>query len=211
MTFNAQRAIFAIALTALCARPAFAHHPTGGELPATFWHGLLSGVGHPVIGLDHLAFIVGVGVFAAVAGLGVMLPLLFVAFMCAGLGLHLSALDFPAVEMAIALSAVLVGFAILWNRSGPNRWIEGALFAAAGTAHGYAFAESIIGAETGVIAAYIAGLVAIQLAIAGGAYALTRFVLDASAPTYPALPRLAGAAILLAGFYFAAGAAGVIA
>ncbi len=34
--------------------PAFAHHPLGGEAPQTIANGLLSGVGHPIIGFDHL-------------------------------------------------------------------------------------------------------------------------------------------------------------
>ena len=37
---------------------AIAHHPMGGNTPSTLWEGLLSGVGHPIIGFDHLAFIV---------------------------------------------------------------------------------------------------------------------------------------------------------
>lgn len=195
----------------LVSSPAFAHHAMGGELPGTFMQGLLSGLAHPVIGLDHFAFIAGVGIFAAIAGLGLLLPLLFVAFMCAGLGLHFAAIGFPGVELAIALSAVLVGLAILWRRSGPNRWIEGALFAAAGTAHGYAFAESIVGAETGVVAAYVLGLVAVQMAVAAGAYALARTISSGHVAGSPVLLRGAGLAILLAGLYFAAGATGVIA
>lgn len=50
---------------ALVSVSVFAHHPLGGETPVTFMHGLLSGVGHPVIGLDHLAFIVAAGVLGA--------------------------------------------------------------------------------------------------------------------------------------------------
>ena len=34
----------------------------GGATPATFWQGLASGVGHPVIGLDHLVFLLAAGV-----------------------------------------------------------------------------------------------------------------------------------------------------
>ena len=37
--------------------PAFAHHVVGGKMPVTFMDGLLSGLGHPIIGLDHLAAI----------------------------------------------------------------------------------------------------------------------------------------------------------
>src|SRR4051794_14567406 len=45
--------------------PAHAHHFMGGALPQTWLEGLLSGLGHPVIGLDHAAFIVAAGFLLA--------------------------------------------------------------------------------------------------------------------------------------------------
>ena len=45
--------------------PALAHHPMGGRMPATFTDGLLSGLGHPIIGLDHLAAVLAIGCLAA--------------------------------------------------------------------------------------------------------------------------------------------------
>jgi urease accessory protein len=36
---------------------ASAHHLMGGRTPSTFADGILSGVGHPIIGPDHLAFL----------------------------------------------------------------------------------------------------------------------------------------------------------
>jgi len=46
---------FIVALTALLAvDPAFALHAMAGATPTSFSEGLLSGLGHPVIGLDHL-------------------------------------------------------------------------------------------------------------------------------------------------------------
>ena len=46
---------FAFSLAAL---PALAHHPMGGTTPTTFMQGLLSGIGHPILGLDHLAALI---------------------------------------------------------------------------------------------------------------------------------------------------------
>src|SRR5262245_38936435 len=57
---------------------AFAHHFMGGQLPSTAWQGLLSGLGHPIIGIDHFAFTVAVGLMSQLAGRIVLLPLLFV-------------------------------------------------------------------------------------------------------------------------------------
>ncbi len=190
---------------------ALAHHAMDGILPATFAQGLLSGLGHPIIGLDHFAYVIGIGVVAAVAGLGVALPLLFVAFMCAGLSLHFTGLNIPANELLIAMSVILVGAAVVWSRVAAGAALAAsALFAIAGTLHGYAFAESIIGAEATPLAAYVLGLVVVQSAIALGAYALTRAVLSETLAVPRGLPRAAGAMIMLAGVYFAAGAAGVL-
>lgn len=59
--------------TMLLAGPAWAHHAMGGEVPGTFAEGLLSGLAHPVIGLDHLAFILAVGLIAASLGAGLQI------------------------------------------------------------------------------------------------------------------------------------------
>lgn len=55
-------AFLAIPALLLTLAPASAHHVMDGQLPSTFAQGLLSGLGHPVIGPDHLAFLIAVGV-----------------------------------------------------------------------------------------------------------------------------------------------------
>ncbi|MEL7048770.1 MAG: HupE/UreJ family protein, partial [Pseudomonadota bacterium] len=117
---NARTLALVSAIAILGATPALAHHPMGGAMPETLWHGLLSGLGHPVIGLDHLAFVIGVGVFSAIAGLGLVMPALFLVFMGGGLAVHLAAVDIPAVELLIALSVVAVGLGILIGRKGAS-------------------------------------------------------------------------------------------
>jgi urease accessory protein len=41
----------------------------GGKTPSTFVDGILSGVGHPIIGPDHLAFVVALGIAVGVCRL----------------------------------------------------------------------------------------------------------------------------------------------
>lgn len=199
-----------LAMALFSAAPASAHHVMDGQMPRTFVQGLLSGVGHPIVGLDHFAFIVGVGIVAAIAGLGWMLPALFVGFMCAGLGLHLASVDIPASEMLVALTVVLIGAAIAWHRSGGSRWVEGGLFAVAGTVHGYALAETIVGAEPTPLLAYIIGLVVVQLAVAGGAYLGVRAMPGRDLGQHSAAVRAAGLAILAVGACFAVSATGLV-
>ena len=52
-----------LALVVATTSNAFAHHPLGGAAPETMLHGFLSGVGHPLIGFDHLAFVFAIGVW----------------------------------------------------------------------------------------------------------------------------------------------------
>lgn len=196
---------------ALTAAPAFAHHAMDGETPATFMQGLFSGLAHPVIGFDHLAFIIGVGLLAAVGGFGPLLPAVFVVSMLGGMALHFASINPPGVELLIAASVALIGLAILRPRPTQGSWIEGGLFALAGVFHGYAFAESIIGAETAPLAAYFAGLIFVQSAIALGAYYAARFLFAEPRRLSPWVVRAAGAAIFAVGAFFAAQASGLIA
>ena len=56
--------------------PALAHHPLDGRLPANLFEGLLSGFGHPVIGLDHLAFVLASGLIAFVVATAISMVFL---------------------------------------------------------------------------------------------------------------------------------------
>ena len=52
----------------MIAAPSLAHHPMGGGAPQSLLHEYLSGVGHPIIGLEHLAFIFLVGLGSGLLG-----------------------------------------------------------------------------------------------------------------------------------------------
>src|SRR6266581_5159122 len=78
--------------------PASAHHVMGSKTPSTFMEGLLSGLGHPVIGPDHLAFLLAVGVVVGVGGLNLVLPAIFVVAMAIGVAVHVEGIGLPAAE-----------------------------------------------------------------------------------------------------------------
>lgn len=178
-------------LLSLAASPAWAHHVMDGEMPATFMQGLLSGFGHPVIGIDHLAFIVAVGLAAAFTPKRLLSPLAFVAATLAGCALLLSGVALPLVEVVVTASAVLLGVLVLSGRQIPaGAYI--ALFAVAGLFHGWAYGESIIGAETTPLTAYLIGFAAIQYAIALAAGWVVLKLWKATGPE-AVQPRLAGA------------------
>jgi urease accessory protein len=180
----------------LAATPASAHHLMGGKTPSTFFEGLLSGLGHPVIGPDHLAFLVALGIVIGVGGLNLAFAALFVAAMAIGVAVHVEALALPAPELMVAVSVLIAGVLVARGRALPTAaWA--ALFAAAGLFHGYAFGESIFGAEASPLGAYLLGLAIVQSALAVGVALLVRR-LGAHASAMG--PRLAGAAIGGIGF-----------
>jgi urease accessory protein len=153
--------------------PILAHHAFGGKTPSNFIQGFLSGLAHPVIGLDHLAFVITIGLIAAGLRYGWIIPVLFVSMAIAGTGLHLIGADLPQPELVVAGSVFLFGvFLALGQPLSPI--LVMVLASIAGLFHGYAYGEAIIGAEMNPLFAYLLGFSAIQLAIALGAYGLAK-------------------------------------
>jgi urease accessory protein len=174
---------------------ASAHHLMGGKTPSTFTDGILSGVGHPIIGPDHLAFLVALGIAVGVGRLSLLTPLLFLVAMACGVVAHVAALNIPAAELIVALSVLIAGILIALDWHIPaGAWA--AIFSIAGFFHGYAYGESIYGAEPTPLAAYLVGLVAVQTLLAVGIALASRSVWTASRIG----PRLVGAAICGVGF-----------
>jgi urease accessory protein len=171
---------------------ASAHHVMGGKMPTTFAEGFLSGLGHPVIGPDHLAFLLAIGVAVGVGGLNLVLPLLFVVASAIGVTLHVNGVNLPGAEIVVAVSVLFAGFLIARGRALPvSLWAI--LFAAAGLFHGYAFGESIFGAERSPLHAYLLGLIIVQSVLTVGTALLVR---RRAGGVSAIAPRLAGAVII---------------
>jgi len=160
----------AAAALALLPRIAWAHHFMGGGLPQTF---VLSGLGHPVIGLDHAAFIVAAGFFLATVEGGMWGVLALIVGALLGAALHLAGAGLPGAEIGVALSVILIGGLVAARRRVGLTWLAGGL-ALAGALHGYAYAESVFGAEATPLVAYLVGFSAIQLGIATAAFLIHR-------------------------------------
>ena len=194
-----------LAFAALVASPALAHHPIGGATPSTLGEGLLSGLGHPVLGLDHLAALIAVGLVASRFASGaLLLPVLWIVGMALGAFAHMQGVDLPAGEILVAASVIVIAALAIWRPALPLP-VLGALFAAAGFAHGHALAEAIIGADRLVIGAYLVGLVAVQAAVMVGATLLAQrlFAVESGSP---APLRAIAAGIALVGVVFLASA-----
>ncbi len=166
-------ALVGVILILTLAAPAMAHHPFGGQAPKNIFEGVVSGLGHPVLGLDHFASIVAVGFLAAALRRGVTVPLAFLLATLTGTGLHLSAATLPAPELFISGSVLLFGLLLVTRYALSTPGVV-ALTAFLGMFHGYAYGEAVIGAEPTPLIAYLIGFTLVQGAIASTAYLVSQ-------------------------------------
>ncbi len=182
--------------------PALAHHASGGKLPSGFASGFISGLAHPVIGIDHLVFVIAIGLLAALSSkLGMVIPLTFILATAMGTGIHLQSVNLPIPELIISASVLIVGI-FLARENKTNLALLIIIVAIAGIFHGYAYGESIVGARADAVGAYLLGFCLIQLGISAIAFYIAKSSLKRSA-TLSGLPlRFAGFAVCGIGFAF---------
>ncbi|MDJ0900736.1 MAG: HupE/UreJ family protein [Xenococcus sp. MO_188.B8] len=196
--------ITTLGMLLLFATPALAHHPLGGKLPANCFEGMMSGFGHPIIGFDHLAFVIAISLLAAGIVRGIVIPIAFVIATGIGTGIHLQAIDLPIPEIIIAASVVLFGVLLVIRQ---NRKLAlsytlliSGLAALAGIFHGHAYGEGIFGAKPTPLVAYLIGFTVIQLAISLRIYFVASKIYKSM--TFKYLTRFAGLAIATTGLVF---------
>lgn len=138
--------IVSFLLLALWPAQAFAH-VRGGE--AT---GFLSGLSHPVSGLDHVLAMIAVGLWGAQLGPPAMwlLPVTFPMVMAFGGTLGLVGVKLPGIEVGIALSAIGLGAAVLFEAR-PKLWIAAALVGFFAIFHGHAHGTELPAGANGVL------------------------------------------------------------
>jgi urease accessory protein len=109
-------------------------HIVGGEAI-----GFVSGFQHPISGLDHIIAMVAVGLWGAQLGQPAiwLLPVTFPLIMACGGVLGLIGVPLPGNEIAIALSGICLGAAVL-SEFRPPLWIAALLVGVFGLFHGYA-------------------------------------------------------------------------
>jgi urease accessory protein len=110
----ARLALIAASLAAVAA-PAHAHVEPGSL------SGALAGFLHPVSGLDHVLAMIAVGLWGAQLGAPAiwLLPITFPLVMALGGLLGLLGVPLPGVEIGIAVSALLLGAAVMTERRPP--------------------------------------------------------------------------------------------
>jgi urease accessory protein len=135
--------------------PALAHHPFGVAEGAEIngWQGLLSGIGHPLLGPDHLLFLIALAFVGLKRPMAWTLPLLAVGLAGSGLA---QVLSLPPgmtgwAEALTAMSLALEGLVALSVL--PSAWLI-PLFGL----HGFLLGGMMVGAEPTPLLAYFAGL-----------------------------------------------------
>ncbi len=149
--------------------PALAHHPLGGMPMETLTDGLLSGVGHPLLGFDHLFFVIAVGVLALYTSRAQLAAAAYIGAMLLGCLLMSFGVGLPVKELVIGISLLVVGGILLSGRATGLAPAVG-LFAVFGLFHGSAFGDAIAAQEAGagvaVLAGYLVGLGLLQYGLA---------------------------------------------
>jgi urease accessory protein len=149
---NRTTQILSIAGLLLTATTAAAHTGHGAHAES----GLISGLLHPMLGLDHLLAIAAIG-FWSVRQSNTMknaTPLFVVGGMILGAALAWGGMSLPGVETGISLSVILAGILIAAMLKLPTA-VGGSLVAAFMVFHGFAHgAEMPVGAT---LAAYLVG------------------------------------------------------
>ena len=183
--------------------PALAHHPLGGLPMETFAHGVLSGIGHPILGFDHLFFIALVGIAALYTGRRFAAPGMYIAAMLVGTLAISLGLALPATEIIVGLSLLVLGGVVLSGRAlgiGPAI----ILFGLFGLFHGAAFGGSIAAQEAGVggavLVGYLLGLGVVQYLVALAAGWFVGTALKATEAT-AVQARIAGAVVAGVGVF----------
>lgn len=111
---------FTILAALLLPALALAHPGHGADDVMHSNAGFLDGLIHPFTGLDHLAAMLAVGVWSALAVRPVWLaPAAFVALLTAGAAAGFAGVAVPAVEPMIAASLLVLGLLVAWRRHLP--------------------------------------------------------------------------------------------
>jgi urease accessory protein len=131
----------------LASTPAAQAHIRHGEAV-----GFISGLAHPVSGLDHIIAMVAVGLWGAQLGAPAiwLLPVTFPLVMSVGGFLGLIGIPMAGVEVGIALSGVLLGAVVLFELR-PPLYVAAVLVGLFGLCHGYAHGAELPPGEDGLL------------------------------------------------------------
>ena len=182
-----------VVLASLAWAPAAHAHVQQGQAA-----GFLTGLGHPISGLDHVLAMIAVGLWGAQLGAPALwlLPVTFPMVMALGGMVGLLGLALPGVEVGIAASAILLGSAVMFELR-PPIVAAVALVGIFGVFHGHAHGTELPVGQSALL--YSMGFVIATGCLHGVGIAVGAIH---GWPWGQRLLRAAGAAVALAGVVF---------
>jgi urease accessory protein len=139
----------------------------GGHAAGEQAGGLLSGLLHPFSGLDHLAAMLAVGFWSAIASRRMWVaPMAFANMLLVGALMGMSGITLPAVEPLIAASLLVLGLLVATRAELPTSVsvaLAGGFAVFHGMAHGTELAglgwfAPLLGMVMGTVALHLAGM-----------------------------------------------------
>jgi urease accessory protein len=140
------RWVLLLFVTAFWAQSAQAHINKGEAI------GFLSGMRHPISGLDHVLAMIAVGLWGAQLGAPAIwvLPVAFPMVMALGGMMGLLGIPLPGIEYGIAASMILLGAAVLFEFK-PPLWLAALLVAFFAIFHGHAHGTELPPGQNGLL------------------------------------------------------------
>ena len=131
--------LIALLSSLMISEPAFAHVSEEG-----LKGGFISGYIHPLLGWDHVAAMVAVGIWGAFLGHRAIwiLPIVFPFIMVIGGILGMVGVPVPFIVPGIALSSIIIGLAIAFKWRAPL-WIASIIVGSFAIYHGYAHGQNL--------------------------------------------------------------------
>ena len=159
-------------------------------------HGFITGFLHPLTGADHLAAMVAVGLWSALAarrGLDLLwAPLAFAGMLLVGALMGLAGVQLPAVEPMIAASLLVLGLLVATRIHLPGA-VAAAVVGVFAIFHGVAHGHELAGEQGAALT--LAGMVGATVLLHLSGIAMGWALRHANAW----LPRVAGAAVVALG------------
>jgi len=130
----------------LFADVARAHEEAGSVM------GFVSGLKHPVSGMDHVLAMIAVGLWGAQLGMPAIwvLPIAFPMVMAFGGTIGLMGMALPGIEVGIALSACVLGIVIL-TETRPPLWAAATIVGFFAVFHGHAHGTELPAGSNGLL------------------------------------------------------------
>ena len=175
-----------------------AHHPLAGGPMLNFSDGFLSGIGHPILGLDHLAFIFGIGLISYLSRNLLNYSVTFIGGTLVGLFSIIFGFFLPFYELIISFTLLILGYFII---SKNNNRFKKLIFSIFGIFHGWAYGAILsneVKLNIDVVLGYSLGLLITQLFIIFLGFSLIKNLYNFRFNNFSIIPVFSGVIVGIA-------------